>query len=236
MVERISTRAKRLRIEVRPDATVRLVIPRRVSKPVAYRFLDAHAAWIDDQIARVERRRRDLPPPTSLRWDGTDRLPLRGIDTTLRLQPAAIARPKLRLDAGLTLFCPTAMAGDVALLEAVLRAGLVELARSDFLRLLDAEARRLGVTFRGPRIADQKTRWGSCSHDGMISLSWRLVFAPPEVSRYVVVHELCHRLHLDHSPRFWAAVTRQLPGYETQRGWLRQYGAALHEQLPNRSS
>ncbi len=117
-------------------------------------------------------------------------------------------------------------------LERALRAALRERARVHATRLLDGEAARLGVTYLGPRIADQRSRWGSCAASGLISLNWRLVMAPEDVLRYVVVHELCHRVHADHSAHFWALVERQMPGWAQKRQWLRTGGTRLHAVLP----
>lgn len=76
---------------------------------------------------------------------------------------------------------------------------------------------------------DTTTRWGSCSTTGTMSLSWRLAFAPRDVMRYVVMHELAHRRHMDHSPAFWATVS-ELYGFGVERAkrWLNQHGGELH--------
>ncbi|MBO4625838.1 MAG: DUF45 domain-containing protein [Alphaproteobacteria bacterium] len=76
---------------------------------------------------------------------------------------------------------------------------------------------------------DTTSRWGSCSTTGTMSLSWRLAFAPTDVMRYVVMHELAHRRHMDHSPAFWATVS-ELYGFGVERAkrWLNQHGAELH--------
>jgi predicted metal-dependent hydrolase len=101
-------------------------------------------------------------------------------------------------------------------------------ARSQAERLIAIEAARLGVRANGLRLADQKTLWGSCGPQGRISLSWRLVLAPPEVLRYVVIHELAHLVHRNHSQRFWTLVERQMPDFQIARRWLRSHGAGLH--------
>jgi predicted metal-dependent hydrolase len=82
---------------------------------------------------------------------------------------------------------------------------------------------KLDTDFTGPRIGNQSTRWGSCSKTGTISLNYRLVFLPEELMDYVVVHELCHRLHFNHSKSFWCAVGSALPEYGVLRRTLRRY-------------
>ena len=88
-------------------------------------------------------------------------------------------------------------------------------------------AQLLDVTYATISIRDQKTRWGSCSSKGNLSFSWRLILAPPKVLDYVVVHELCHRKEMNHSPRFWALVESMIPDYKTHRKWLKENGEKL---------
>ena len=76
-------------------------------------------------------------------------------------------------------------------------------------------------------IRNQKTRWGSCSSNHTLSFNWRLMLAPPAILDYVVVHELCHLTHMNHSKDFWAAVERILPDYKERRKWLKEHGNEL---------
>ena len=99
--------------------------------------------------------------------------------------------------------------------------------------LVAREAAALGVSYGRVAIRDQRSRWGSCSSRGTLSFNWRLVLAPLEVLDYVVVHELCHLRHADHSPRFWRLVQERRPGFAEQRAWLREHGAELRAFRPS---
>ena len=85
----------------------------------------------------------------------------------------------------------------------------------------------MGIDYGRITIRNQKTRWGSCSSKGTLSFNWRLMLAPPAVLDYVVVHELCHLTHMDHSPAFWQAVEAVCPDYRNLRKWLKEHGNEL---------
>ncbi len=90
----------------------------------------------------------------------------------------------------------------------------------------------LGVEYGRVTVRGQHSRWGSCSARGSLSFNYLLLLAPPEVLDYVVVHELCHRREMNHSPRFWALVESQVPDWRERRAWLREHGQALMARLP----
>lgn len=85
-----------------------------------------------------------------------------------------------------------------------------------------------GGNYTSITIRDQKTRWGSCSSRGTLSFNYRLIFAPPKVLDYVVVHELCHLTHMDHSKNFWNMVERVMPEYKEYKQWLGEHGSELN--------
>lgn len=86
-------------------------------------------------------------------------------------------------------------------------------------------------TYKRITIRDQATRWGSCSSSGTLSFNWRLMLAPPAVLDYVVVHELCHFEHMNHSKEFWSAVERVLPEYKEHKKWLKEHGSMLRVEI-----
>lgn len=88
-------------------------------------------------------------------------------------------------------------------------------------------AKRIGVDYGRITIRKQKTRWGSCSSRGNLNFNCLLMQAPVGILDYVIVHELCHRLEMNHSPKFWALVEKTLPDYKVRRKWLKEHGEAL---------
>lgn len=88
-------------------------------------------------------------------------------------------------------------------------------------------ADRMGTRPAKIRVKEQIFRWGSCSNKGNINFNWKIIMAPIEVIDYVIVHELCHLIRLDHSPEFWRLINKVLPDYENRRMWLKKYGSVL---------
>lgn len=88
-------------------------------------------------------------------------------------------------------------------------------------------SRALGVDYLKLTVKDQRTLWGSCSTKGNLSFNWRLLVMPPAVLDYIVIHELAHRVELNHSRRFWSVVEGHCPEHRLHRRWLRAHGPAL---------
>ncbi len=86
----------------------------------------------------------------------------------------------------------------------------------------------IGVKYNNIRIKNTKTRWGSCSSKGNLNFNFRIIMAPQAVMDYIIVHELCHLKHLNHSKKFWSAVALYMPDYENHKEWLKVNGMKLY--------
>ena len=104
---------------------------------------------------------------------------------------------------------------------------LVALAKQVIPEKVAYYARLMGVSYGRISIRKQKTRWGSCSREGNLNFNCLLMMAPPEVLDYVVIHELSHRMEMNHSARFWAQVEKAMPDYRVPRKWLKEHGGKL---------
>ena len=118
--------------------------------------------------------------------------------------------------------------GDVGFMARRVREFLKAHAREEISRLAKDKAKRVGKTVKKISLRDTSSRWGSCSHDGNLSFSWRLVLAPHEVLEYLVAHEVAHLKEHNHSKAFWALVAQLFPAYEQAQQWLRRYGQKLY--------
>lgn len=108
---------------------------------------------------------------------------------------------------------------------------LADQALSVFPEKVKYYARILNVTYGRITIRNQKTRWGSCSAKGNLNFNCLLMLAPDEVRDYVVIHELCHRLEMNHSAAFWAQVERIMPDYKKHQRWLKENGKELIKRM-----
>jgi predicted metal-dependent hydrolase len=216
-------------VAVNASGEVVLTIPRYATKAEARAFLLSRVDWVREQLAALAQQAPAVAM-RPLRWDGRDVLPLRGTETPVLWMRASLSRPQVRLaEDAIRIFAPPETRPEQLL--RVLKAALLREARLEAEDLLNQEAHRLGLRWSDLRIGDPRSQWGSCTREGVVSLSWRLLLAPTAVFRYVVIHELCHLPHPDHSPRFWALVAQQMPDWAEHRDWLKRQGAGLHRWL-----
>ena len=107
-------------------------------------------------------------------------------------------------------------------------------ARNHLASLTEYWAEKIGVSYGRISIRGQKTRWGSCSSKGNLNYNYLLILCPDDVIEYVVIHELCHRIYMNHSKRFWEKIEEFCPNYRQARKWLKQNGNSLIARLPQK--
>jgi len=217
-----SVRARHYRLTLRRDGTALVTIPAHGSQRAAEKFAAQHAEWL--ARARERQARRPQVPPvwalgTTVLWRGE----LREIRAA---SPAEIgsARWRVQVSLGGELFRVATLEGD---LRPTLEAHFARIARVE-LPLRTAElAASVGLVVKRVTVRDQRSRWGSCSSRGTISLNWRLVQAPDFVRDYIIYHELMHLREMNHSARFWARVEEVCPGWREAESWLKQNASLL---------
>jgi predicted metal-dependent hydrolase len=101
---------------------------------------------------------------------------------------------------------------------------LADRMQKEFVPRVREYARKMGITYGGITIRNQRTRWGSCSSIGNLNFNCLLMLTPVEIQDYVIVHELCHRIEMNHSKRFWQLVESAMPDYKARRKWLKDEG------------
>lgn len=208
---RRSARARRFSLRVsRVDGRITLSLPQRARESEAMEFARAQEGWLRNALARM--------PRVDLVGIGAE-IPIEG--QSLRLVAGAGRKIIMQDD---SLVIP----GDPALAGARVQAWLKALARDRLVAASDHYAAQIGRTVARVTLRDTRSRWGSCSHEGALMYSWRLVMAPPSVLRYVAAHEVAHMVEMNHSDRFWAVVDQLYPGWQAQRRWLHSQGTGLH--------
>ena len=208
---KVSARATRmaLRVDVKAGDVV-LTWPRGTSERGALRFIEQNRDWI-------ERSRRKLPPPKAFS---------EGEIISIHGQEYKIVRKDGR---GVTFLAAGHLVvhGRPEHMSRRIKDFLKEQAREVLEEVAAIKLSDLNLKSVGVRVIDPKTRWGSCAPDGRMMFSWRLILAPPEVLDYVVAHEVAHRIHMNHSRKFWALCASLTGDAAASRRWLRTHGSVL---------
>ncbi len=199
---RVSARARRLTARVHVGGRVEIVVPRGVGPRTVRDFVQRFTPWIDSKVAAMRQDATPFEPVPAAICLG-----LTGERFTVQREQAPRARLRVS-GTTLTLAAPDEQGARRLLRAWLRRAAAARLAP----RLLELAA-QLGHRVGKVVIRCQRTRWGSCSSRGTVSLNCSLLFLPPEVVHYLFIHELTHLIHMNHSARFWRAVEAREPDY-----------------------
>lgn len=214
---RVSRRARRLSVRVYPGGRVEVVVPPGASPGAVQKFVGNHRQWIDQRVADLSAGSlNDVRP-------GVIDLPAIGRKFAVEYRKSDSPRVSVRL-AGEGWLCVSGQLDDDRSVAAALRQWLMSIAQDELRQSLRRVAESCDLQFSRMQIRQQRTRWGSCSASGTVSLNLCLMFQSSAVLRYLLVHELCHTRHMNHSRRFWTLVESFEPDYRTLdrellRGW-----------------
>lgn len=210
-----NSRARHYILRLTTEGTARVTIPWGGSKSQALEFAQTKTAWLDRQIKRTESRRQIR------KWRHGSKIMYRG----------EWVRLELSVDEGRQQVSFADQTLNVTLSEGDLKEGIEKhlraIAEQEIPPMVFAAAAEHNVTISQVQIRNQRSRWGSCSSRGTISLNWRLIQIPEFVRDYLIIHELMHTREMNHSARYWKHVAQTCPGYQRAEKWLTKHSELL---------
>ena len=211
----VSERAKRMALRLDPqNRLVHLIIPKRANMRTAYLFAEKNKDWIREKI-------RDLP--RQVPFKNGEILPILGRDRQIIvLYNPALRITEIQLKKDELLVLTNKPDSSVRI-----RRFLIDLAKVKLTEMALEKAALLRRRIDDVQVKDTRSRWGSCTEDGRLSFSWRLIFAPMKALDYVVAHEVAHLCHMDHSDNFWRVCERASKDYHEGKDWMQSHGHSL---------
>jgi len=202
------------------DGSVQAIVPDQLSDGRIEELIQKRTPWIRKKL----REQSQIVTPKPKEYVSGESFTYLGRNYRLKVSRGTDRRVKLTggyLEVGIS---KKPRDGDI-------RSALVEWYEEHALERLTEKTNRyagiMGVTPNSISVRDYKSRWGSCSSKGDISFNWRIIIAPHHIVDYVVVHELCHLKHPNHSPAYWKSVKREVSDYGVCRQWLKERGSSL---------
>ena len=205
-------RARRYILRVKADGLVQVTIPRGGSRRAAMDFARRHTAWVAQQL---QKRPAQNHRPTEWRH---------GVEILFRGERVALTVEAARVQFADQVVSIPEATGDA---RPALEAHLWQLATDELARRTFELAELHELTVRRVTVRNQRSRWGSCSRHGTISLNWRLIQTPALVRDYIILHELMHLREMNHSARFWRWVEHVCPQYAEAERWLKAHADLL---------
>ncbi len=206
-------RARRYLLRLRADGTPRVTIPRGGSAAAAREFVERNRLWLERQWQQVQTR-----PRQAATWNIGSTILFRG-----EFVPVESDQP------GIIRFGGERLSGDASAadLRPAIERHLRQMAAGELPARVAELAGRHGFVVNRVTVRSQRTRWGSCSRRGTVSLNWRLIQTPAQVRDYIILHELAHLRQMNHSIRFWQEVERICPDYLVAERWLKDHRELL---------
>ncbi|MFW1678568.1 M48 family metallopeptidase [Pontibacter sp. JAM-7] len=212
----IHSRRRTASMQVTPEG-VNVRVPHGVSQAWIDQWLVARQTWIQRQQSQLQSHRIDIVQGGRLPFNGE------WLELTWRAgNRTDVSRSGSRLQVACG---PSSRLTDVEQVTAAIKRWYKRQATAHLSSRLEFWQQQMQTNISGWKVRDYKRRWGSCSAVGEVALNWRLMLAEPVLQDYVIIHELCHLEHFDHSPAFWRAVAAYCPDWQAHRKSLRQRSA-----------
>ena len=219
LIQRKSFRRKHLSVRVLASGVIKVIASIPTPRREISQFLNQYKDWINKNLNECQRIKNKYPPKKFIEGE---KFLLKGQEYPLILRPTIKKDPEFQIvHSQFTLFLPSKSPPEIESLRQCLRQFYENLGRQELKKSIDDYSQKMNLYPKAVSFRSQKTRWGSCSQEGHVSLNWRLAAAPPECLDYVVVHELCHLKYMNHSQKFWQLVERYSPHWKIYRKWLR---------------
>lgn len=213
---KINARSRSYKLKVDPKGNIIVVTPPRFNQQQLESFILTNKSWIEMQSQKWANKKSQVETDTHILVLG--KLYEKKILVNAE-QPSSISVG----DAILTIYVPE---NSPKKIESTIQRFLQQTAEHYITTRVDQLAKKMSTSFNRLKYGEHKTQWGSCHRNGTLTFNWRLIHAPRKVIDYVIVHELAHRTHHDHSHRFWELVEQYDPEFKTHKKWLAQYGVS----------
>jgi len=217
---RVSARARRVRLVVTPADGLVVVVPRGFATGRIGAIVREHAAWIERTMERTSERRAHLAALAGAPVPDAVEMPGIGVRWSVELRPTST--PGVRGRVSEDVLTLTGQVDDTEACLAAIRRAVARVARERLPLMLGSAEAETGWSASSVRVRRQRSRWGSCTSAGALSLNESLVFLPQRLVRYVMVHELAHTARMDHSPAFWSLVQGHETAWKDHRRDLRE--------------
>ena len=214
-------RSRSIKIKIEGNGEVVVVTPKRVSKKAIDSFVTEQSNWITKHLELALKKKSNSETKTTITIFGKQ---------YTKQKIADDAKPPTAFLEGQKLIInqPTYLAQTTKNKEAeYIQRFLKNVAEKYIIPRTHQLAKVMNTSFVSTSLKQQKTRWGSCSSQGNLNFNWRLIHAPTEIIDYVIIHELAHRTHMNHSTAFWNLVAKYDPEHREHRGWLKRNGMSV---------
>jgi predicted metal-dependent hydrolase len=212
-------RQKHIRLRITSEGRIVLSAPTGTSRSKIRGVLNHKQEWLASKIQETDQGLKQNNP--------TEKVYLEGRLFLVEFENPALSIYSIEVDYEQQKVCISGDPANPQKITGLLEEWLRKEAQARLAGRAERVSEELGIPYKKLFLRNQRTRWGSSSTRGNISLNWRTVMAPPAVQRYLLIHELVHQKHMNHSTRFWLDVGRVCPGYRQHEAWLRENRALM---------